>query len=100
MVVKKYFIVTPLKDQQKIVKTILGYWDSSSGIAYNKSRADAVSHVKLVESLDAVKAAIKAQEGVEPLGYCNLGPIGRGSSFYFVLRSAKKSGAHKEAGAL
>lgn len=65
--VKEYFIVTPLEDQQKIVKTILGYWDSSSGIAYNKSRADAVSHVKLVESLDAAKAAIKAREGVDPL---------------------------------
>ena len=64
--VKNYFVVTPLKDQQKIVKTVLGFWDTS-GIAYNRGRADAVSHVRLEESLTAVKNAIKEQEGVEPL---------------------------------
>lgn len=64
--IKEYFVVTPLEDQQKIVKTVLGFWDNA-GIAYNKSRADAVSHVKLVNDLKAVKAAIKEQEGVEPL---------------------------------
>lgn len=63
---KEYFVVTPLEDQQKIVKTVLGFWDSS-GIAYNHNRADAVSHVKLEKDLDAVKAAIKEKEGVEPL---------------------------------
>jgi tRNA (guanine37-N1)-methyltransferase len=65
--IKNYFIVTPLEDQQRIVNTILGYWNGCAGIAYNKSRSDAVSHVKLVSDLDTVKAAIKKQEGVEPL---------------------------------
>lgn len=63
---KEYFVVTPLEDQQKIVKSVLGFWDTS-GISYNYNRADAVSHVKLVKDLEAVKAAIKEKEGIEPL---------------------------------
>ncbi|MFT6765808.1 MAG: tRNA (guanine37-N1)-methyltransferase, partial [Alteromonas naphthalenivorans] len=65
--IKNYFIVTPLKDQQRIVKTILGYWDSTDGIEYNKSRSNAVGQVRLVGNLDAVKATIREQEGMEPL---------------------------------
>ncbi len=63
---KEYFVVTPLEDQQKIVNSILGFWDAA-GVAYNHNRADAVSHVKLARDLEAVKAAIKEKEGIEPL---------------------------------
>jgi tRNA (guanine37-N1)-methyltransferase len=64
--VKGYFLVTPLKDQQKIVEKILGFWNTS-GISYNKNRADAVERVKLKGSLDQVIQQIEEQEGVKPL---------------------------------
>lgn len=63
---KGYFLVTPLEDQQKIVKKILSFWNGS-GIAYNQNRADAVSKVKLEGSLDKVIKQIEKQEGVRPL---------------------------------
>lgn len=65
---KEYFIVTPLLDQQKIVNTILNFWqEKESGEAYNKDRYHAVSRVKVIDSLDEVIAAIEKKEGVKPL---------------------------------
>lgn len=63
---KQYFVVTPLIDQQKIVKKILQFWDEA-GISYNKNRSDAVSRVILQKSLDEVIEAIEKQEGKRPL---------------------------------
>jgi tRNA (guanine37-N1)-methyltransferase len=65
--IKNVFFVTPLVDQQKILKTFLEFWHSSEGIKYNKSRHFAVQRVVCAKSLDAVKQDIKNKEGVEPL---------------------------------
>ena len=35
---KNYFMVTPLADQQKIIKKLQDFWDSDVGQKYNKSR--------------------------------------------------------------
>lgn len=64
---KKYFIVTPLIDQQKIVTRLLDFWKSSSGIDYNKNRHDAICLVELSESLDDAIAAIEKIEGKRPI---------------------------------
>lgn len=64
---KNVFIVTPLADQQAIVKTMLEFWLGGKGEAYNPSRYKAVQRVRLIESLNAVCAAIREQEGVDPL---------------------------------
>lgn len=65
--VKHFGIVTPLEDQQIIVKTILDFWQKGSGLEYNKSRSSAVSNVAIYAELDALVAAIKEKEGVAPL---------------------------------
>lgn len=65
---KEYFIVTPLLDQQKIVQTILNFWQEGDvGSAYNKDRHQAVSRVYVKSDLAAVIAAIEQQEGKKPL---------------------------------
>lgn len=64
---KNYFIVTPLKDQQNIVNTLLEFWNMPVGINYNKHRHKAVSRVKLKNNLDEVIAAITEQEGKAPI---------------------------------
>ncbi|MGE0207280.1 MAG: tRNA (guanosine(37)-N1)-methyltransferase TrmD [Candidatus Babeliales bacterium] len=64
---KNYFIVTPLKDQQAIVRTLLDFWHGSQGQDYNPSRAKAVKQVELVSTLDEVLAAIEKKEGKKPL---------------------------------
>ena len=64
--IAKYFVVTALIDQQKIVRKILEFWDDA-GIEYNKTRADAVANVELKGSLDEVIAAIEQVHGKRPL---------------------------------
>ncbi len=65
--IKNYFLVTPLLDQQRIVKTLLDFWVSDTGIAYNRSRFEAVSRVELRSGLQEVIASIKEKEGIEPV---------------------------------
>ncbi len=65
--IKNYFIVTPLIDQQKIVRKLLDFWQAGEGIEYNASRHDAVKHVELMASLNDVIAAIEKKEGKKPL---------------------------------
>lgn len=65
--IKNFFLVTPLKDQQTIVQTLLDFWCQGDGIEYNKSRHAAVKQVRLQSSLQEVIAAIEAQEGQKPL---------------------------------
>lgn len=64
---EQFFIVTPLRDQQHIVKTLLDFWQKGAGFEYNASRFEAVKQVSLVDSLDQVIAAIEEKEGKKPL---------------------------------
>lgn len=65
--IERFFMVTPLVDQQKIVQKLTDFWHSESGGAYNQSRQDAIKHVNLQASLDEVIASVRDQEGQEPL---------------------------------
>ena len=65
--IKKYFIVTPLKDQQKIVKALLSFWQTEVGAAYNSYRYKALSRVQLVNTLKEALEQIQMQEGQQPV---------------------------------
>ncbi|MBT3456206.1 tRNA (guanosine(37)-N1)-methyltransferase TrmD [bacterium] len=64
---KKYFIVTPLEDQQKIIQKLLSFWDSDVGKTYNRGRHDAVSRVCIEPSLQDVLKRIEEEEGKNPV---------------------------------
>jgi tRNA (guanine37-N1)-methyltransferase len=64
---KGYSIVTPLIDQQKIVQTLLDFWQQGVGITYNPSRHEALNQVTCRSSIDEVIAQIEAKEGKRPL---------------------------------
>lgn len=64
--IKNYFVVTPLVDQQKIVKKFLDFWEIE-GPEYNSQRAGAVSIVRLCDTIEKVLEIIEAQEGAKPL---------------------------------
>lgn len=61
------FIVSPLVDQQVILKTLLDFWRSDRGCAYNANRAQALSRVEGLTSIDEVVHTITAKEGAAPL---------------------------------
>ena len=65
--IKQVFIVTPLIDQQKIVRKLLDFWHTGAGIEYNITRHEAVRQVDLVAHLQNVVARITEIEGQPPL---------------------------------
>ena len=65
--IARYFITTPYKDQQHLVKELLAHWLTGHGAAYNPGRREALSIVSLAESVDEVIAQLTAQYGRRPL---------------------------------
>lgn len=65
--IEQFFITTPLVDQQKIVRTMLDFWQTGVGIDYNPHRHEAVNAVNLQADIEGVVEAIEAKEGVRPL---------------------------------
>ncbi|GMU19236.1 MAG: hypothetical protein AMXMBFR12_04280 [Candidatus Babeliales bacterium] len=65
--IKHYYIVTQLLDQQKIVRKLLDFWQTGSGVEYNASRHSAVKQVDVISSFDQVLEEIEKKEGVKPL---------------------------------
>lgn len=65
--VKKFFLVSPLIDQQSILRTFLGFWTSGSGRKYNETRFQALKSLISALSFDEVLQKIEAIEGVKPV---------------------------------
>lgn len=65
--VKHYFIVTPLKDQQKVVQTLLDFWQKGIGERYNPHRFESIQRVRLQADLEEVIATIEQKEGKKPI---------------------------------
>lgn len=65
---EKFFVVTPLKDQQKIIQTMLDFWQQEKvGGSYNQDRHQAVNAVSLQNNLQDVIEIIEKKEGVKPI---------------------------------
>lgn len=64
--VQKYFIVTPIAPQRRVVQRILDHWKSEASLKYHPDRAEAVSLVELVADFLDVKTAIQAAHGEMP----------------------------------
>ncbi len=65
--IEQFFIVTPLQDQQKIVGTLLDFWQKGIGVEYNRSRHEAVDRVRIKSALSDVIDAITQKEGKAPV---------------------------------
>lgn len=65
--IKNYYLVTKLLDQQKIVRKLLDFWQTGTGVTYNPSRHAAVKQVECMASFDDVMADIEKKEGQKPL---------------------------------
>jgi len=52
--VKKFFIVTPLKEQKELVKKLVSHWTDGTGSRYNPKRREAIELIKLKDSLTEI----------------------------------------------
>jgi hypothetical protein len=64
--VKTYFLVTPLEEQQVVVKRIMGHWQEGGGRDYNPDRAEAFERVRIVSWFQDAVSAIEAETGERP----------------------------------
>jgi len=64
--VYQFFVVTPLKDQQKLVRRVRDHWIKGYGARYNPSRRKALEMVKLTDTLDSAKKEIQSLDHVTP----------------------------------
>ena len=64
---KGFFIVTPLEDQQEIVKTLIDYWQVMPHGHHRANRQEAMDLVRLLPSFNEVFKAITEREGCEPV---------------------------------
>ena len=65
--VRKFFVVTPLDDQQKLVRRVLRHWIDGYGGRYNRHRKDALELVSVAATLEQAVDTIREIEGEVPL---------------------------------
>jgi hypothetical protein len=63
---KRYFIITPIKNQQSMVKKILGFWEADSGLIYNPDRKNALSEAEVLDSIELAIEEVTRREGKKP----------------------------------
>ncbi|MBW2065886.1 MAG: RNA methyltransferase [Deltaproteobacteria bacterium] len=64
---KRFYVVTPLEDQQELAERILRHWREGFGASYNPHRKQALELVSIVASLDEAVKDIERVEGEPPI---------------------------------
>jgi hypothetical protein len=62
-----FYVVTPLEDQQELVKRIIGHWITGAGAQYNPDRQAALSLIRMQPSLRATLRDLEDEHGASPL---------------------------------
>ncbi|RJR43521.1 MAG: RNA methyltransferase [Desulfobacteraceae bacterium] len=65
--VKRFFMVTPLLDQQELAARIVQHWKAGYGAMYNPHRREALELVRVSSSLQEAVGEIESLEGEGPL---------------------------------
>jgi len=65
--VKKFFVITPLDDQQELAERVIKHWTRGYGSKYNRHRKEAIELVAVVPSLERAVDAVAETEGATPL---------------------------------
>ncbi|MFC1869481.1 RNA methyltransferase [Thermodesulfobacteriota bacterium] len=65
--VKRFFVITPLDDQQDLAERILTHWTKGYGARYNNLRKEAIEVVSITSSLDGTISEIRKVEEEEPI---------------------------------
>ena len=63
---KALYIVTPLEDQQRLVRSLIEHWTSGFGAEYNPKRCLAMETVRIQDSLEQTCIDIAQEAGYHP----------------------------------
>ena len=65
--VKRFYVINPLKDQQRLAGRIMRHWTEGYGARYNSHRKKAIEVIKISDSLEEAVREITRVEGEGPL---------------------------------
>lgn len=65
--VSRYYVITPLTDQQKLTESLVNHWKTGYGASYNIDRKEAIEVLEITPSLEETIAEIKKLENEEPV---------------------------------
>ncbi len=63
----KFFVITPLEDQQALAERVKRHWTEGYGAGYNQDRREAIERICIVASLSQAVDSIIQIEGEAPL---------------------------------
>jgi hypothetical protein len=90
--VKAFYVVTPLTDQIKLVETIVSHWTEGPGGRHNPKRREALSLIRIEESLSGVVGHIGEQGAAAPRIVVTSAKKRSGSIDYERLREMIQTG--------
>lgn len=61
-----FYVVTPLEDQQELIRRIIAHWVTGAGARYNPDRRAALDMIRLQPSLQAMLEELTAEYGTRP----------------------------------
>lgn len=64
--VRKYFLVTPVEGQRRLVERVTRHWQKGWGSTYNPDRKDALDIISIVDTLQEACKAITAETSRPP----------------------------------
>ena len=79
----RYYLVTPVAEQQHLAERIRKHWLEGWGAGYNARRKEALELLQILDSLDAVLADLETSYG-KPAKIITTGAQGRPNSISFV----------------
>jgi hypothetical protein len=65
--IRRFFVITPLEDQQRLAERVRRHWTEGHGARYNRDRKEAIELVNIVPSLEQAISSIEESEGETPL---------------------------------
>ncbi len=65
--VKRVFMITPIQEQAELIRHIQDVWNTNDGQLHESRRAEALSRLCVVASLEDAIASVTEQEGERPL---------------------------------
>jgi hypothetical protein len=63
---ERFYVITPLVDQQELARRICQHWVSGFGARYNKHRQEAMSLISVIPTLEKSMEEIRDREGELP----------------------------------
>jgi hypothetical protein len=82
-----FYVVTPLEDQQELVRRIVGHWVDGAGARYNPDRRRALEMIRLKPSFEAVLEELEQGGAPRPKVVVTSARMGNNDMDYASLRA-------------